>query len=416
MNTDINTKKTQADDNYSIQLNFKLSISDISGCDNIDNIDNIENKVTLISKKRKNKSIKNTKNDNRDNGDNDNKGNKDIINNTNNNSKKMLYKKPKISNEEFSILTHNNYEEIHRFNYTLVQLKTMCKYHNLKLSGNKDRLTTRLYIRLREIYHSIKIQALVRRYIICKYIKIHGEGFKNKDKCVNDKDFYTLDNLNEIPHYQFFSYKNDGGFIYGFDICSLYNYISKEGDKAKNPYNRENFPTDLRENVNSFIIFSKLLKYPIDLEIIDIITETTPDKKLNERIITLFSKIDELGFYTNVNWVINLDRRKHIRFLREIVDIWLYRAQLTSDTKHNIYPLNGCNPFYEFNTQHLTMEIYSNYSLKKFTVNVIDNLINNGIDASSKWLGASYCLAAITLVNNDAAQALPWLYQSVLQG
>lgn len=378
-----------------IYLNFKLSVKDI--IDDNEDINN-NNKDFLELKKRnelnnkrsiKNNSIKNKKNDN----------------------KKI--RKPKVSNDEFSVLSYNNYEDINKFNYTLVQLKLMCKYYNLKISGNKERLIQRIYTKLRNSFYSIKIQRIARSYIIKRYIKIHGEGFKNKNLCVNDKDFYTLDNLDEIPHYQFFSYKNSLGFIYGFDICSLYNYIIKYGNKAKNPYNREDFPQDLKHNVNKFINLCKLLKYPVDLEIIDINTETTPDKKLNEKIITLFSKIDELGFYTNANWVINLNRNKNIKFLKEIVDIWLYRAQLTSETKHNIYPLNGCNPFYEFNTLHLTTGIYSDYSIKKFVVNVIDNLINNGIDASSKWLGASYCLAAITLVNNDAAQALPWLYQSV---
>ena len=54
------------------------------------------------------------------------------------------------------------------------------------------------------------------------------------------------------------------------------------------------------------------------------------------------------------------------------------------------------------------------YTLKKFIVNIIDSLVNNGINSSSRSLGAYYVLACLTLVNNDAAIAMPWLYQSVV--
>ena len=43
----------------------------------------------------------------------------------------------------------------------------------------------------------------------------------------------------------------------------------------------------------------------------------------------------------------------------------------------------------------------------------MENIIKNGINRESKCLGCNYVLCAITLVNPQAAQALPWLYYSV---
>ena len=40
-------------------------------------------------------------------------------------------------------------------------------------------------------------------------------------------------------------------------------------------------------------------------------------------------------------------------------------------------------------------------------------MISRGINNASKSLGANYILCALTLVNTDAAENLPWLYQSV---
>ena len=53
-------------------------------------------------------------------------------------------------------------------------------------------------------------------------------------------------------------------------------------------------------------------------------------------------------------------------------------------------------------------------SAKNSILNVIENFINNGVDNDSKSLGAYYVLASLTLVNSNAAEAIPWLYQSVL--
>ena len=43
----------------------------------------------------------------------------------------------------------------------------------------------------------------------------------------------------------------------------------------------------------------------------------------------------------------------------------------------------------------------------------MEKFVNSGTDNDSKSLGAYYILGALTLVNTDAANALPWLFQSV---
>lgn len=39
-------------------------------------------------------------------------------------------------------------------------------------------------------------------------------------------------------------------------------------------------------------------------------------------------------------------------------------------------------------------------------------MVNTGIDNDSKCLGSYYVLGALTLVNENAALALPWLHDS----
>ena len=52
--------------------------------------------------------------------------------------------------------------------------------------------------------------------------------------------------------------------------------------------------------------------------------------------------------------------------------------------------------------------------LNKFILSVIEEFVYYGITDEFKNLGASYILTALTLVNQDVANALPWLYHSVV--
>ena len=46
--------------------------------------------------------------------------------------------------------------------------------------------------------------------------------------------------------------------------------------------------------------------------------------------------VDSLGNYSDVNWFLKLSKRQLIRYIRELHDIWNYRAQLTSEIKLKI--------------------------------------------------------------------------------
>jgi len=56
-----------------------------------------------------------------------------------------------------------------------------------------------------------------------EYIKNAGPAFKMSQRsiCKNDTDFATLEPLVEIPFNQFFSFIDDDGDVYGFDIISF---------------------------------------------------------------------------------------------------------------------------------------------------------------------------------------------------
>ena len=322
--------------------------------------------------------------------------------------------KIKISSNDFKIPLFKNYEYIIDNNYNNNQLKDILKFYKIKNSGNKDELKRRCYNYLYLSFNANTIQRIVRGFFIKKYIYYHGPGFINKKLCTNDVDFGNLDEISKIPYSQFFSIKDDNDFIYGFDIQSIYNLYIKNKNIVNNPYTTKSMNKSVYDNMMSFIRYSKLLGIDIQIEY-NVNLNIDSIKILEMKILNLFQNMDSLGNYTNMSWFNNLNKNELIQFFHELLDIWNFRANLSQNVKREICPPYG-NPFKFFNNNINSLRNLRNYNfitLKKNIVSVLEEFVYKGIDDSSKTLGSLYILSALTLVSKDAAESMPWLFQSV---
>jgi hypothetical protein len=323
-----------------------------------------------------------------------------------------IVKKPqKVLDEKINIPCINTYNELIYNNYNVNQLKLFAKHYKLKVAGNKNQLKSRIYSYLYFSSYIIKIQKIFRGYLVKKYKLLHGPAIMNRKICTNSDDFVTMDPIEEINFHQFISYKDVDGFIYGFDINSLHNLFLKSGNEIRNPYNRNLMPDNVFKNIRGLIRIGKILNIHINLNFEDDSKKVSSEKAIQLKAITLFQQIDALGNYSNADWFLSLNRFETVKFIRELIDIWQYRAQITLQTKLNICPPQG-DPFRNISIQYVNTE-QNLWNVKKIILDVIDKLINSGIDKDSKALGAYYVLGALTLVNTEAATSLPWLFQSV---
>ena len=328
---------------------------------------------------------------------------------------KKIEKLEKTSENVVSIPSINSFNDIIKYNYNLSQLKSFAKHYELKISGNKKELITRIYTFLNLSSYIIKIQKFFRGNLVRKLVKLYGPGLRNRKTCTNETDFVSMDNLNEIPYNQFFSYKDVDGTIYGFDLTSIYtllyknmniNYINKE---ITNPYTRQNIPDFVYTNINKIIRLSKILNIDIEL-FIEQTTNLSDDKTIELRALALFQNINSLGNYSDPSWFLSLNKPNLIKLVRELVDIWNYRLQISDETKRKICPQNG-DPFRNINIASILHETHLN-NIKKTVLELLEKFVNSGIDNDSKSLGAYYVLGALTIVNTQAATTIPWLFQS----
>lgn len=319
-------------------------------------------------------------------------------------------KRRRITDDEFCILKPGEQESLCDCNYRVQQLKDMCRHYGQKVGGNKDQLTKRLYNYLRLSQHAIRIQRAYRRTAIERFRHAKGPAAIKRSICVNDSDFLTMEKVSDIPYGQFFSFE-ESGTVYGFDILSLFNLFSKKSRPCLNPYTRAEIPATVLASLRYVIHMSRSLGLQVEVELEE--EEMDEEKQLEMRGVALFQAIGESTQYiVDHMWWWRLGRISLIRFIREVHDIWSYRAQLTDDVKRQICPPHG-NPF-----QHLglnTLQVSDVDTLRTTSLRIMERMITTSHDEGSRGLGANYVLCALSLVNENVAEQFPWLYQSVAQ-
>jgi hypothetical protein len=318
-------------------------------------------------------------------------------------------KRCKVTAEEFKIPSYINYNVFLDINYNIPQLKSIARYYKQKVSGNKDELNTRLYNFLKYSFYAIRLQRCWKNNLRYKYHTQHGPAVNKRKLCNNVSDFLSLDDIDKIPYSQFFSYKDNDGFIYGFNIKSFYNLL-KNDNEPKNPYNREAIHQDIKTQFIKLLKYGKLLKEILIVNINHDLNKLSITQQISLKANRIFQKIDSFGHITDTNWFLGLDVGKLIMLIRELVDIWDYRASLSQQTKILICPPNG-NPFFGLNLSSLATQNIQ--TIKMNLLNIFDKMINSSPDQNNQSLGAFYILGALTLVNNQAAESMPWLYESV---
>ena len=324
------------------------------------------------------------------------------------------------------------HEKMKNTKYTLAELRTLCSHYGIKKSGTKPELTHRIYTHLKQSYYIVRIQRNFRNFISSKYRALCGPGYLRSSLCVNDTDFYTFDKLSEIKPTELFTYRDNDDKVYGFHIASIFHLIISSYPNISNPYNRQLIPSKIIKNLYEKLIYGSLLGFRVSVKLDDQDEEEQPtvagsatterssgglsrEKQEELFIVDLFQHINTLGNYSDSEWFIALQRAELIRFIRNVHDIWYYRANLSQDMKERICPPNG-NPFVLNNT-HVNLNVLTlltDPEIRTICVSIIERMVRRGVSREDQCLGAFYVLATLTIVSQDARNALPWLYEAVM--
>lgn len=276
-------------------------------------------------------------------------------------------------------------------------LNEIKKQYGIILSKKKQETIIILY-KILKIWESVNILVdTYRKHLYNRYYKL-----QNLVDFVNDEDFESLESLSDCNKLDLITIKEE--VSYGFNIESLGNLVKSYKQKAFNPYTRNILSKETHGRLEEITSLRKILKLNKNEENI-VFSE---EKDIEFKLLDVFNRINTLGNYADSDWLSELSSVKIIKFLRELQDIWEYRANLSNSTKRAIY--TDLNPFFDMNISSLQLKKIN--IIKRKAIEIINRLIKS-TERESAALGAFYVLGALTLVNEDAAVALPWLYQSM---
>ena len=247
-----------------------------------------------------------------------------------------------------------------------------------------------------------------RDFQIRKRERIYGPGYRDKSKCKNTEDCFTLETVNDIPEKYFFSIRDVLGDIFFFDVRTFYKLYKNKSD---NPYTRRPFTKQTKDafklrhehmKVNNIDII-----YPEEQEYLN---NLTPAEKIHNRLLDVFGDIDRLNVIaggTKLEWFKYLNIIQLKKFYKVLEDVWNYRAELTESQKNEIVPGNTMFP----NSVNYVFNIQSKLEIQNIVLTEMEKLVKSSQDESHQHTGAYYILISLTEISYECAQDLPWLIQ-----
>lgn len=255
------------------------------------------------------------------------------------------------------------------------------------------------------------LQAWYRMHIRFNNVRKRGLAYYNRSITTNDSDFFSTDSMNDIEPVMFFSFTDDRHHAYGFDVRSIYTLIYRahiHNEPVHNPFTRAPIENATVQKVHALV--KHLRKRNISVEWAPL-TPPTPEQQWRMKVVDLFTKIDELNYYSSPDWFIHLDVYGQREFYTELQAIWTYRAGLSMTQKNTIVP-NYIHTLFRYPSWALATHTLE--SMQKINTGVIRTIITSADDRNDRILGAMYVMSALTLVNEQARTAYPWLYESVI--
>jgi len=290
----------------------------------------------------------------------------------------------------------------------------------------------------------ITLQRFIKKSLNNYKLKLLGPAFNNRSLCVNDSDFFTLDELKDIPNDEFFSFKDEKNFIYGFHIDSITQLVFKSDEhyfeqfkkkiknkqiiinnnsinlcyhqfikllcnhynkiKVLNPYTRF-----LINNNTKFKIITLYAKKEYD---INKITTTNNDILpidiklfVKNKCLEIFQKIDLYGYQTDINWLYNQNTTILKIFYKKLALLWNFEFGLNHEGRYKIAQTN-----HVFNNLHdiMTSRI-DKYNLLDKILEPVNIIVSNGATEPDRQNGCIIILYALAFINNRCILANPWL-------
>jgi hypothetical protein len=285
-----------------------------------------------------------------------------------------------------------------------------CARHSKKpirfLSQKTSTFATRILTRS-DTQAVLRIQKFWMKWAARKRFLTQGPAANSPEVSQNTTEVYTLDSLDTIPRVFLFSFADASKSIWTFDIRSL-SHLLTESTEPVNPYTRQLLDQSILSKIHSRIVWLRKRRYPTLHQTGENLTQA---QIWNQKVLDVFFKMDALGYRASCRWFEEMEKDDHEVFYARLYRLWMYQLGLTPREKEDILP--GCVKIFK---QTPEKALIGNHDLRwwrRVNLNMILEFISRGTTKSVQGLGCLYILMAMVQVIPEAAEAYPWILQSV---
>jgi len=227
----------------------------------------------------------------------------------------------------------------------------------------------------------------------------------------NDTEVYSMEPIASIPLLFFFSYADSTKTVWAFDIRSLIQLFA-QGNQLQNPYTRELFTERAAAAFRKRHDWLRERKYALLYGLEEAIT---PEQEWNHKVLDLFMKIEALGYLLSTSWFQDMRIQEHKLFYRKLYQLWSYRLGISAAEKEDVCPgwQQNQTRLFRYIPDDVERSHHDLRWWRRLSFGIIQSLVTRGASKSVKGLGALYVLMGLVQVSDDAAEAYPWIMESV---
>jgi len=296
------------------------------------------------------------------------------------------------------------YSEMKQWKYNDARFKMIQK--EIHVSLKKKQLLKSFLENIRSLA-SVRIYNSIMRWWFRHQIQEKGICWVHRSLSENMEDPISLDDIHTIPAYYFLTVFHK----YRWYVLDIRHYLYYEKNHFKNPFTNEMFSSKTIHRIRKR--YCKLSQWDLFINVPP--NHTLPEnlcvtRALTFRCITLIQTMDQLGYYSNVDWIMSLNVTDLKKWYMETEDIWNYRAQLTLEQKFHINP--------QLNNFEIHVNIVKKQKdiqkLRQLVLDEIEKLICRGTRESDRCLGCIYILMGLATINPFISESYPWLETVIL--
>jgi len=256
-----------------------------------------------------------------------------------------------------------------------------------------------------------RIQLWWRRSLPSLLFKHQGPSINLYTLSQNTTEVYSMESIEKIPRLFFFSYADSQKTIWSFDIRSL-SHILAEGKALENPYTREPFTQQTLQKVRERITYLRKRKYPVLYLQGDNLSQ---EQEWNQRVLDVFMKLEALGYSAACSWFHSLTIDHQKQFYKMMFELWNWRLDLSSAEKELIVPghMKSQTKLFRWQPEIVASKNHNLRWWQKHNLWLIQTFIEKSQDKGKNALGAVYIMMGTVHVSDDAAEAYPWIVDTM---